>query len=148
MKSSEISAKYSWPNNEQNDEIQDSGVPEEEDMLALVPTSEPDEVDRALSWIRYRPTCFAFVVVTGCLIGLELRFCSVPRDAVDDARGDDPTSMSASANGCSGLSWKNMVCLNEGSAELDSRGFSELGKGSAARSAQLPCTCRPKRNAR
>lgn len=89
MKSSEISAKYSWPNNEQNDEIQDSGVPEEEDMLALVPTTEPDEVDRALSWIRYRPTCLAFVVVTGCLIGLELRFCSLPRDAVDDARGDD-----------------------------------------------------------
>jgi hypothetical protein len=33
MKSSDISAKYSCPNNEQNDEIQDSGVPEEEDML-------------------------------------------------------------------------------------------------------------------
>jgi hypothetical protein len=33
MKSSDISAKYSWPNNEQKDEIQDSGVPEEEDIL-------------------------------------------------------------------------------------------------------------------
>jgi hypothetical protein len=32
MKSSDISAKYSWPNNEQKDEIQDSGVPEEEDI--------------------------------------------------------------------------------------------------------------------
>ena len=106
MKSSEISAKYSWPNNEQNDEIQDSGVPDEEDMLAHVPTTEPDEADHALSCNRYRLTCLAFVVVTGCLIGLELRFCSLSRDAVDDARGDDPRSMSASANGCSGLSWR------------------------------------------
>jgi hypothetical protein len=97
-------------------------VPEEEDMLALVPTTESDEVDRALSWIRYRPTCLAFVVVTGCLIGLELRFCSLPRDAVDDARGDDP--MSTSANSCSGLSWRSMVCLNE----LERRGFTELGR--------------------
>jgi hypothetical protein len=128
MKSSEISAKYSWPNKEQNDEIQDSGVPEEEDMLSLVPTTRLDEVDRTLSWIRYRLTRLAFVVVTGCLIGLELRFCSLPRDAVDDARGDDSTSMSVSANGCSGLSWKNMVCLNEGSAKSDRRGFIELGR--------------------
>jgi hypothetical protein len=65
MKSSEISAKYSWPNNEQNDEIQDSGVPEEEDMLALVPTT-------LFLWIQYRPTRLAFVVVTSCLTGLDL----------------------------------------------------------------------------
>lgn len=35
MKSSEISAKYSWPTNAQKDEIQDSGVTEEEDILDL-----------------------------------------------------------------------------------------------------------------
>jgi len=35
MKSSDISAKYSWPSNEQNDEIHDSGVPEEEDIIFL-----------------------------------------------------------------------------------------------------------------
>ena len=33
MKSSDISAKYSWPSKEQNDEIHDSGVPEEVDIL-------------------------------------------------------------------------------------------------------------------
>ncbi len=128
MKSSEISAKYSWPNNEQNDEIQDSGVPEEEDMLALVPSTELDKVDRTLSRIRCRRTRLAIVVVTGCQLGLELRFCSLPRDAVDDARGDDSTSMSASANGCSGLGWRKMVCLNEVLADWDGRGFIELGR--------------------
>lgn len=35
MKSSDTSAKYSWPRREQNDEIQDSGVPEEEDMTEV-----------------------------------------------------------------------------------------------------------------
>jgi hypothetical protein len=34
MKSSEISAKYSWPSKEQKDEIHDSGVPDEEDILS------------------------------------------------------------------------------------------------------------------
>ena len=33
LKSSDISAKYSWPSKEQNDEIHDSGVPDEEDIL-------------------------------------------------------------------------------------------------------------------
>jgi hypothetical protein len=46
MKSSDISAKYSWPNNEQKDEIQDSGVPEEEDM-ALVGGGEESEEEGA-----------------------------------------------------------------------------------------------------
>lgn len=32
MKSSEISAKYSWPSKEQKDEIHDSGVADEEDI--------------------------------------------------------------------------------------------------------------------
>lgn len=36
MKSSDISAKYSWPNSEQNDEIHDSGVPDEEDIVWAV----------------------------------------------------------------------------------------------------------------
>jgi hypothetical protein len=45
MKSSDISAKYSWPNNEQKDEIQDSGVPEEEDM-ALVGGGEESEEEQ------------------------------------------------------------------------------------------------------
>lgn len=34
INSSETSAKYSWPNSEQKDEIHDSGVPEEVDMMA------------------------------------------------------------------------------------------------------------------
>lgn len=33
MKSSETSAKYSWPNKEQKDAIQDSGGPEDVDIL-------------------------------------------------------------------------------------------------------------------
>lgn len=33
MKSSEISAKYSWPSKEQKDEIHDSGVPDEVDIV-------------------------------------------------------------------------------------------------------------------
>lgn len=33
MNSSDISAKYSWPRREQNDDIQDSGLPEDVDML-------------------------------------------------------------------------------------------------------------------
>lgn len=33
MNSSETSAKYSWPSSEQKDEIHDSGLPEEEDIL-------------------------------------------------------------------------------------------------------------------
>lgn len=36
MNSSETSAKYSWPNSEQKEAIQDSGGPEEVDMLTLV----------------------------------------------------------------------------------------------------------------
>jgi len=32
MNSSETSAKYSWPNSEQNEEIHDSGVPDDVDM--------------------------------------------------------------------------------------------------------------------
>lgn len=36
MKSSETSAKYSWPSREQKEEIQDSGVPEEEDIMEVV----------------------------------------------------------------------------------------------------------------
>ena len=42
MKSSDISAKYSWPSKEQKDEIQDSGVPEEEDILLLSCGPRPD----------------------------------------------------------------------------------------------------------
>lgn len=34
MNSSETSAKYSWPNSEQKEEIQDSGVPEEDDIMS------------------------------------------------------------------------------------------------------------------
>lgn len=33
INSSETSAKYSWPSREQNDAIQDSGGPEEVDMV-------------------------------------------------------------------------------------------------------------------
>ena len=33
MNSSDTSAKYSWPSKEQNDEIHDSGVPEDVDIL-------------------------------------------------------------------------------------------------------------------
>ncbi len=33
INSSDTSAKYSWPRREQNEEIQDSGVPDDEDML-------------------------------------------------------------------------------------------------------------------
>ncbi len=33
MNSSETSAKYSWPSSEQKEEIQDSGVPEDEDII-------------------------------------------------------------------------------------------------------------------
>ena len=33
MKSSDTSAKYSWPIREQNDEIQDSGAPSEDDIV-------------------------------------------------------------------------------------------------------------------
>jgi len=42
MKSSDISAKYSWPSREQKEEIQDSGVAEEEDIFTrrLVGTLE------------------------------------------------------------------------------------------------------------
>lgn len=36
MKSSETSAKYSWPRREQKEEIHDSGVPEEEDITDVV----------------------------------------------------------------------------------------------------------------
>ena len=35
MKSSETSAKYSWPRREQKEEIQDSGVPDEVDMTEV-----------------------------------------------------------------------------------------------------------------
>lgn len=36
MKSSETSAKYSWPRSEQKEMIHDSGVPEEEDIPDIV----------------------------------------------------------------------------------------------------------------
>ena len=36
MKSSETSAKYSWPRREQKEVIHDSGVPEEEDITDVV----------------------------------------------------------------------------------------------------------------
>lgn len=36
MNSSETSAKYSWPSRAQNEEIQDSGVPDEVDMTEEV----------------------------------------------------------------------------------------------------------------
>lgn len=40
MKSSDISAKYSCPSSEQKDEIQDSGVPEEVDIVEAVVRSK------------------------------------------------------------------------------------------------------------
>lgn len=44
MKSSETSAKYSWPRREQKLEIQDSGVPEEEDIIEVIEWV-PDRVE-------------------------------------------------------------------------------------------------------
>ena len=46
MKSSETSAKYSWPKSEQKEEIQDSGVPEDVDMTEeVVRVTEKAEAD-------------------------------------------------------------------------------------------------------
>ena len=45
MKSSDTSAKYSWPRSEQKEDIQDSEAPEEEDMMdRLVRVPEAVEV--------------------------------------------------------------------------------------------------------
>lgn len=46
MNSSVTSAKYSWPRSEQKDEIQDSGVPDDVDMLGvLVPPRLDLDID-------------------------------------------------------------------------------------------------------
>lgn len=51
MNSSETSAKYSWPSNEQKEEIQDSGEPEDVDMTEevvwMTERVEPDALGEA-----------------------------------------------------------------------------------------------------
>lgn len=44
MNSSDTSAKYSWPSREQKDEIQDSGVPDEVDMVVRTRDADGDAV--------------------------------------------------------------------------------------------------------
>jgi hypothetical protein len=53
IKSSDTSAKYSWPSKEQKEEIQDSGVPEDVDIVMVV-RAQLARTSRNLSWRRWR----------------------------------------------------------------------------------------------
>jgi hypothetical protein len=56
IKSSDTSAKYSWPISEQNDEIHDSGAPSEDDMLKEPESDEKVDVDIELKSSLSRPS--------------------------------------------------------------------------------------------
>lgn len=76
MNSSETSAKYSWPRSEQKEAIQDSGVPEDEDMteevVRVTERVEPDAVGEPMLRSSSRGTRdwspFADTVMTGVWI--------------------------------------------------------------------------------
>ncbi|MDA4132655.1 MAG: hypothetical protein OK454_05965 [Thaumarchaeota archaeon] len=53
MNSSETSAKYSWPSSEQKEDIQDSGAPDEVDILSMAQGC-PAVVDRGARRLEAR----------------------------------------------------------------------------------------------
>lgn len=75
MNSSDTSAKYSWPSKEQKEEIQDSGLPEDVDMMeGVVWVTDKVDADAAgearvssSSWGTRDESPLADTVMVGCL---------------------------------------------------------------------------------